>query len=289
LAVEGSRARVAAASAAGLRAEAELLLGDLDWIGVRGQARSSTWRTHLRQSRTIRRSRRGPARSSSTTQSLTPRGAIERAEQALATLKSEQVPAAVASVAFDLYWAELLLGHGARQSSSSVGEELEDKAGPEASKSVIPLIYFTAIDDFDAARNRHAVEAEWYHVRGEEGGRRSASAHLGFAEFRAGRWDLAERLVEDSCTTIAQLERPWTMPFRIRSLVDAGRGRTGRARTTLLPLIDEAHRSGGRPGRRSSSRRSRSSNSRDEDHAAVDAALTDVTLYRGHGRPRLRT
>ena len=104
----------------------------------------------------------------------------------------------VASVAFDLYWAELLLGHGARPELAERWRELEDQAGPEASKSVIPLIYFHSIDDFDAARSRHAVEAEWYRVRGEEGWVAERLAHLGFVEFRAGRWDLAEQLVEDA-------------------------------------------------------------------------------------------
>ena len=146
-------------------------------------------------------------------------------------MSSERVPAAVASVAFDLYWAELLLGHGARR---ELFERWEARGPGRAgcAKSVIPLIYFHSIDDFDAARNRHAVEAEWYRVRGEEGWVAERLAHLGFVEFRAGQWDLAERLVEEACTAIAQLERPgpWTMLFRLRSIVDAGRGRTGRAR-----------------------------------------------------------
>ena len=227
-----------------------------------GHTRSSTWRTQLRPSQRIRRSRRAPTRSWSTTRSLTPRVRGSSARSELAALSSERVPAAVASVAFDSYWAGLLLGHGVRPELLERWRELEDQAGPESPKSVIPLIYFHSIDDFDAARNRHAVEAEWYKVRGEEGWAAERLAHLGIAEFRAGGWDLAERLVEDSCTTIAQLERPgpWTMPFRLRSFVDAGRGRTERARTTLLPLIDKANRQGGRLGRRFSSRRSPSWN-----------------------------
>ena len=123
-------------------------------------------------------------------------------------MSSERVPAAVASVAFDLYWAELLLGRGARRELFERWEELEEQAGPDAPQSVIPLIYFHSIDDFEAARNRHAVEAEWYRLRGEEGWVAERLAHLGFVEFRAGRWELAERLVEEACMAIAQLERP---------------------------------------------------------------------------------
>jgi DNA-binding NarL/FixJ family response regulator len=269
------------ATDAGLHGEAELLLGDLDWIG-------GSWAgaiEHLENALAAEPDDQALAARAypklvNYTVAHAPGEAIERAERALATLKSEQVPAAVASVAFDLFWAELLLGHGARPELVERWRELEDQAGPEASKSVIPLIYFTAIDDFDAARNRHAVEAEWYHVRGEEGWAAERLAHLGFAEFRAGRWDLAERLVEDSCTTIAQLERPgpWTMPFRIRSLVDAGRGRTERARRTLLPLIDEAHRSERKAWETLFLSTLAFVEFADEDHAAVDAALT--RMYR---------
>ena len=127
---------------------------------------------------------------------------------------------------------------------------------------------------------RHAVEAEWYRVRGEEGWRAERLAHLGFVEFRAGRWELAEQLVEDSCTTIAQLERPgpWTMPFRLRSFVDAGRGRIERARTTLLPLIDEANRSGRTAWEALFLSTLAFVEFADDDHAAVDAALT--RMYR---------
>jgi tetratricopeptide (TPR) repeat protein len=199
---------------------------------------------------------------------------IERAERALAALSSERVSAAVASVAFD--WAEILLGHGARRELFEQWKELEERAGPEAPKSVIPLIYFHSIDDFDAARQRQAVEAEWYRVRGEEGWVAERLAHLGFAEFRAGRWDLAERLVEEACTTIAQVERPgpWTTLFRFRSIVDAGRGRTKRARTTMLPLIDEANRSGRAVWEALFLSTLAFVEFADDDHAAVDATLT---------------
>ena len=282
--ISGARriaSEAAAASTAGLHAEAELVLGDLDWIG-------GSWASaieHLENALAAKPAdlalaARAYPKLVNYTVAHAPGQAIERAERALATLNFEQVPAAAASVAFDLYWAELLLGHGARPELVERWRELEDQAGPEASKSVIPLIYFTAIDDFDSARNRHAVEAEWYHVRGEEGWAAERLAHLGFAEFRAGRWDLAERLVEDSCTTIAQLERPgpWTMPFRHRSFVDAGRGRTERARTTLLPLIDEASRSGRRAWEALFLSTLAFVEFTDDDHAGVDAALT--RMYR---------
>jgi DNA-binding CsgD family transcriptional regulator len=281
--VDGARniaSEAAGASAADLRAEAELLLGDLDWIG--GSWASAT--EHLENALTAKpedpalAARAYPKLVNYTTHA--PTKLIERAERALAALNSERVPAAVASVAFDLYWAELLLGHGARRELFERWRELEEQAGPDAPKSVIPLIYFHSIDDFDAARNRHAVEAEWYQVRGEEGWVAERLAHLGFVEFRAGRWDLAERFVEEACTAIAQVERPgpWTTLFRLRSFVDAGRGRTRRARTTMLPLIDEANRARRTVWESLFLSTLAFVEFADDDYAAVDAALT--RMYR---------
>jgi DNA-binding CsgD family transcriptional regulator len=279
--VDGARkiaSEAAGGSDADVRAEAELLLGDLDWIG--GSWADAT--EHLENALAAQpedqalAARAYPKLVNYTTHA--PTKLVERAERALAALSSEDVPAAVASVAFDLYWAELLLGHGARRELLERWSELEDQAGPEAPKSVIPLIYFHSIDDFDAARYRHAVEAEWYRVRGEEGWVAERLAHLGFAEFRAGRWELAERLVEEACTAVAQLERPgpWTTIFRLRSFVDAGRGRTGRARTTLRPLIDEANRSGRTVWEALFLSTLAFVEFADENHIAVDAALTQM-------------
>jgi DNA-binding CsgD family transcriptional regulator len=68
------------------------------------------------------------------------------------------------------------------------------------------------------------------------------------------------------------------MPFRFRSLVDAGRGRTERARTTLLPLIDQANRSGRTTWEALLLSTLAYVEFADADHAAVDAALT--RMYR---------
>ena len=282
----------ATAGAAGVRAEAELLLGDIDWLG-------GSWVRavqHLEDA--LAAQPVDPALAARVYPKLVnytvghaPGEGIKRAKRALAALDGEHVPAAVAYVAFDWYWAELLLGHGAQPEILELWREHEERAGPEAAKSVIPLIYFHSIDDFAAVRARHAVEAEWYRARGEDGWEAERLAHLGFAEFRAGRWDLAEQLVEDSCTAIAQLERPgpWTMPFRLRSFVDAARGRTDRARRTVQPLIEEAQLSGRTLWEALFLSTLAFVEFADDQHAAVDAAVT--RMYRctekiGHRGPR---
>ena len=175
-----------------------------------------------------------------------PAGAVGHADAALMAIDRERYPAAVASVAIDRFWAGLMLGEPPRLELFEQWRELEARAGDEGRKNVIPLIYFHSIDDFDEARARHAVEDDWYRVHGEEDWRAERQAHVAFAEFRAGRWDEAERLVEEACAVIARVEQPgpWTMAFRMRAVVDAGRGRVERARETLVPLIEQARVSG---------------------------------------------
>jgi class 3 adenylate cyclase len=175
-----------------------------------------------------------------------PPGASKLADVAVDALDPERSPGALASVLVSRYWVGLLLGEAPRPELLERWRELEARAGPEAPKSALPLIHFHSVDDFEAARARHAVEDEWYRVRGEDDWRAERQAHRAFAEFRAGEWDEAERLVEEACSVIAKVERPgpWTMAFRFRSIVDAGRGRVERARATLLPLIEDAERGG---------------------------------------------
>jgi class 3 adenylate cyclase len=175
-----------------------------------------------------------------------PSRALELADTAMDVLDPGRTPGALASVVISRMWTELMLGKPYRPELLQQWRELEERAGPEAPKSVLPLIHFHSIDDFEAARARHAVEDEWYRDRGEDDWRAERQAHRAYVEFRAGEWDFAEELVEDSCAMIAQVEQPgpWTMAFRFRAIVDAGRGRTERARETLLPLIGDAERSG---------------------------------------------
>ena len=73
----------------------------------------------------------------------------------------------------------------------------------------------------------------------------SGSAYLALVEFQAGRWELAEELIERSCDTIEErleVSGRFAYPFAWRSLIDAHRGRFDRARTTLRPLVEETAR-----------------------------------------------
>ncbi len=175
-----------------------------------------------------------------------PAGALARARSAVAALDPEHDPAALASVYLDWAWAETLRGNGEQPELLEKWRACEERAGPDSQKSLFALIYFHCIDDFDAARARYAVEESWYRERGEDVWRAERLFHVAFVELRAGRWEIAERGVEEACDTIAQIETPgpWTMAFRMRSVVDAHRGRAERGRVTLVPLIANAERAG---------------------------------------------
>jgi len=95
-------------------------------------------------------------------------------------------------------------------------------------------------DDYAAARTRFAEEDGLCRERGWESLRVDRLGHLALAELRAGRWALAAQYIEQSCDAIVLSEArgPTAMRFSFRSLIDAHRGRTDRARATLVPLIE---------------------------------------------------
>jgi DNA-binding CsgD family transcriptional regulator len=234
--------RVAPTTTGALRGRALYLLGEIGWIT--GTAAATT---HLADALAAAPDDHELAALAypklvNYTVAHAPQRSIEYAEAAIRSLDAARDPGALASVVFDRFWAGVMLGRAPEWHFFERWRELEALAGPDAPKSPIPLIHFHCVDDFESARARFAVEDEWYRVRGEDAWRAERLAQLSFAELRAGRWDLAERYAEEACSAITQLERPgpWTMPFRFRSLVDAHRGRTDRARATVLPLLAEA-------------------------------------------------
>lgn len=233
----GSRALAedAARRASGpLRARALLLLGDTAWIGGYPGA--------IAQLELALESAEGDpgllaqihAKLVNVSVALDPAGLLARARAAAETIDPERDPAPAASVYLDLVWAETLRGHGEQPELLERWRECEERAGPDAPKSLFALIYFWCVDDFEAARVRYAMEERWYRERGEDVWRAERLAHLSRGELAAGNWDAAEKGVEEACDTIAQLEGagPWAALVRIRGIVDAHRGRLERALAT---------------------------------------------------------
>ena len=175
-----------------------------------------------------------------------PARTIERARAAVAAIDPERDPAALASVYFDWAYAEMVRGNGAQDELLENWRTFEERAGPDAPKSLFGVFYVNAVDDFEAARARFAFEDRWYAERGEDVWRAERRIHYGSAELRAGQFELGEQLIEEGCETLAQVATPgpWAATFRIRAIVDVHRGRADRARETLLPLIVQAESAG---------------------------------------------
>jgi DNA-binding CsgD family transcriptional regulator len=238
--------REAASPVPALRAQALYLLAEVAWISGTSSPREffEAALAATPQDRDLA-ARIYPKLVSFTTHD--PARSVAYAQAAMQRLRPARHPAALAQVAFDRFWAELGLGHGPRWDLFGQWRALEVQAGPEAPKTPLPLIFFGAIDDVDQARARYAVEEQWYRERGEDLWRAERLAHLSVAQLRAGRWELAERSIEEACEVLAEhlgKPGPWGAAFRIRSLIDAHRGRTGRARATLVPFIEQAERAG---------------------------------------------
>jgi DNA-binding CsgD family transcriptional regulator len=108
----------------------------------------------------------------------------------------------------------------------------------------VPLAWFAQADDVDATRARYTTDDEWLRAHGAERPRALRLGYLGLVELRAGRWELAEGYLERSCEIALDGNSFYGQPFAWRSLADAYRARFERARSTLLPLIEEHERLG---------------------------------------------
>ncbi len=247
--VSGARAQalsVAEDSVGAFRARARLLLGEIAWVAGGGDAIAEL-------DAALENARGSPELTALVSRKLVnvtvghdPARTVERAQAAVAVLDPERDPAALASVYFDWAYAEMVAGNGPQPELLERWRTLEEQSGSDVPKSLFGVFYINAIDDFDAARERFTEEERWFRERGEDVWRAERRVHYGSAEFRAGQFDLGERLVEEGCETIAQMETPgpWAAAFRIRALLDAHKGRTSRARDALRPLIAQAEAAG---------------------------------------------
>jgi DNA-binding CsgD family transcriptional regulator len=171
-----------------------------------------------------------------------PATALQHAERAVGQVDGERDPLVRSSLLIDLCLLDLMLGRSPRTGLMRQGLALEERAGPSAYPHPVPLIWFQCTDDVEATRERHAREADWARDHGDETHAAERLSYLALAEFHAGRCDLAEQLIEQSCTTIEErleVSGRFAYPFAWRSLIDAYRGRSGRARRTLVPLLAE--------------------------------------------------
>jgi DNA-binding NarL/FixJ family response regulator len=165
---------------------------------------------------------------------------LEHSDAATALLDENDEPALLGATLLNKAFFSAQAGHGPQHELVERAFHLEEKAGPDVERNRVGLIWLTCMDETEAARARYRVEDDWYRDRGEDGWRAERLAHLALTEFYAGKSDLAQRAIEESCTTIEQMGQPagpWGMVFYIRSLIDLHQGRADRARASLLPML----------------------------------------------------
>ena len=234
---------------ASLRGQAHYLLGEVAWISGSGPP-GTHFEAALAAAPADRDSRPASTRSSSASRRTIPRRAVEHAEAAMRVLepgpRSRRRSPRSSSTGSGRSSA---LGHGPRWDLFEQWRELEAKAGPDAPKTPLPLICFWASTTSRLRAPASRVEEQWYRERGEDLWRAERLAHLSMVELRAGRWDLAERLVEEACDALAQqLDKPGPWGARsasARSSTPTPAGPSG-ARATMRAV----HRRGGARGAR---------------------------------------
>jgi DNA-binding CsgD family transcriptional regulator len=172
-----------------------------------------------------------------------PRRAESHALEAVELLSEERAPRLVAGALIDCFFASVLLGRGADDRQLRRALELE-RRGPAGARHPIPMVWLHFTDAFDEARARYAEEDAEARERGWEEARLDRLAHLAMAELYAGHCELAARHADESCAmaTVADARGPTAMRFAFRALVDAHRGRTERARSTIEAVLDRFER-----------------------------------------------
>ena len=164
-----------------------------------------------------------------------PARAAQYADDAIALLQDGGDQSALARALIAKFIAQAVVGRGAET-------ELLDKAmalsapGPQ---SIYPLIWFHWVDDLEAARASFRRLTRRSEERGDAVGAAELAEFLAMAEFRAGNWPEASRLLDAACDTLDQLDLrgPLIASFADRSVIDAHRGEFQRARATVERIL----------------------------------------------------
>ena len=166
--------------------------------------------------------------------------AVEHSEAAVALLDEAADPGLLAYTLLTLLFYGAQTGRGIDEGLLQRALELERRAGREAERSSLVLIWYQCTDAHEAARVRHRLEDEWYRDRGEEIWVAEKRAHLAIVESRAGNWALARELIEQSYAELEPvgLQGPLAMPLWTHVRFDALEGRTEAARAALQPLLE---------------------------------------------------
>jgi DNA-binding NarL/FixJ family response regulator len=165
--------------------------------------------------------------------------AARRADEAIELLREQDDRSLLAPALVRKLVAQALLGRGAQTELLDDALRIEAESGPVPDK--YPLLWFHWIDDLAATRERYRHHEQEYRDRGDTVGTAEIAEFLAMPEFRAGRWDVAEELLEEACATLAELDvrGPAAASLADRSVIDAHRGRIERAHRTLGGILED--------------------------------------------------
>ena len=166
--------------------------------------------------------------------------AVEHSEAAVSLLDEDADPGLLAYTLLALLFYGAQTGRGIDEGLLQRALELEGRAGRDAERSSLVLIWYQCTDAHEEARARHRLEDEWYRDRGEEIWVAEKRAHLALVESRAGNWALARELIEQSYAELEPigLQGPLAMPLWTHARFDALEGRSEAARAALRPLLE---------------------------------------------------
>lgn len=231
-----------------LRAEANLLLGEIAWLDEPG-ARPIEYLERALDEASVP-SLRGRIHARLVTFSLgNHTRAADHANAALALLDADADPALYAHTLIDKVFFDAQAGRGAHPGLIERAFELEEHAGPEVERNRVALIWLVNMDESAAGRVRHQLEDEWYRDRGEELWRAERRSFLARLELNAGNWDLAESLNDESRSVLEQTgvgAGPWSAATLLGGQIDVLRGRSERALAEITRLVEDAEQTGSR-------------------------------------------
>ena len=163
--------------------------------------------------------------------------ALHQAQEAGRLLRAAGETERLGQALINEVMASAVLGLGAPPDAVAELGALEQAA---QGRSVDPLVWFHWMDDVDGTRRRFERQADLARKDGDDLAVAELAEFMAMVDFRAGRWEVAERLLEDACRTLDQLDPrgPLTASFADRSVIDAHRGRLDRARATLDGIFE---------------------------------------------------
>jgi len=163
--------------------------------------------------------------------------AIQHAQEAARLLRAAGDHDRLAQALINEVMASAALGLGAPAGLVEQAIALEATAGR---RTIDLLIWSHWMDDVEGTRSRYERQVELATQDGDDLGVAELAEFMAMVQFRAGRWQAAEQLLEDACVKLGDVEQrgPLTASFADRSVIDAHRGRLDRARGTLRTTLD---------------------------------------------------